>query len=173
VAIERVAYELCEDQSASNVLYFETRFSPHLLTNTVSPHALLTGTNREEQGEAQLDAAAVVEAVLRGLRRGEEKFGVKANGILCCIQGHGEWNDELLELGGSIRRNFEISILNNPHFQPFASRTKASWASTWPAVRTEPQSTTSRVSFAHSKAPSSTVSTAQHTPGRVLALPRW
>lgn len=35
VAIERVAYELCEDQSKQNVIYFEARYSPHLLTNQI------------------------------------------------------------------------------------------------------------------------------------------
>lgn len=30
-AIERVAYELCEDQHNNGVVYFEGRYSPHLL----------------------------------------------------------------------------------------------------------------------------------------------
>ncbi|VDK40975.1 unnamed protein product [Gongylonema pulchrum] len=34
-AIERVAYELCEDAANSGVVYFEARYSPHLLCNTV------------------------------------------------------------------------------------------------------------------------------------------
>lgn len=34
-AIERVAYELCEDEAQHGVVYFEARYSPHLLCNTV------------------------------------------------------------------------------------------------------------------------------------------
>lgn len=34
-AIEQVAYELCEDEAQNGVIYFEARYSPHLLCNTV------------------------------------------------------------------------------------------------------------------------------------------
>ncbi|KHJ94461.1 hypothetical protein OESDEN_05605 [Oesophagostomum dentatum] len=36
-AIERIAYELCEDQAANGVIYFEGRYSPHLLTEPGGP----------------------------------------------------------------------------------------------------------------------------------------
>ncbi|VDM98979.1 unnamed protein product [Thelazia callipaeda] len=34
-AIERIAFEVCEDEAKSGVIYFEARYSPHLLCNTV------------------------------------------------------------------------------------------------------------------------------------------
>lgn len=33
LALERIAYELCEDMSKDNVIYFEARYSPHILSN--------------------------------------------------------------------------------------------------------------------------------------------
>lgn len=34
-AVERIAYELCEDQKNNGVVYFEARYSPHLLANHI------------------------------------------------------------------------------------------------------------------------------------------
>ncbi|VDO62710.1 unnamed protein product [Heligmosomoides polygyrus] len=73
VAIERIAYEMCEDQAANGVIYFEGHYSPHLLC--------LPGGELTTKG---------VEAVKRGFNRGEAKFGVKARSIMCCIRGLGQ-----------------------------------------------------------------------------------
>ncbi|TMS40071.1 hypothetical protein L596_006497 [Steinernema carpocapsae] len=91
-AIERIAYELCEDQAKNGVVYFETRYSPHLLSSTANHnHAL-------EHLKDKLCPRGVVEAVKRGLDRGSRAFDVKANSILCCIRGFEDWNHEVLEL---------------------------------------------------------------------------
>lgn len=67
-ALERAAYELCEDVASENVIYLEVRFAPLLhLENDLSP--------RE-----------VVQSVLRGLRRGEEKFGMHTGLILSAMR---------------------------------------------------------------------------------------
>uniref|UniRef100_A0A1I7V057 adenosine deaminase n=1 Tax=Caenorhabditis tropicalis TaxID=1561998 RepID=A0A1I7V057_9PELO len=71
-AIERVAYELCEDQHHNGVVYFEGRYSPHLLLCNDYP---------------EVTAAHVVAAVKKGFDRGEKQFGIKARSILCCIRG--------------------------------------------------------------------------------------
>uniref|UniRef100_A0A1I7XYQ0 Adenosine deaminase n=1 Tax=Steinernema glaseri TaxID=37863 RepID=A0A1I7XYQ0_9BILA len=97
-AIERIAYELCEDQYDNGVVYFEARYSPHFLCNTV-PHHVANGNGVEEK----LCPRGVVEAVKRGLDRGEKKFGVKARSILCCIRGFEDWNNEILELATSMK----------------------------------------------------------------------
>jgi hypothetical protein len=47
----------------------------------------------------QLDSLGVVQAVSRGLARGENQFGVKARQILCCIRSYEDWSKEVLELG--------------------------------------------------------------------------
>ena len=64
-ALERVAYEFIEDMAAENVVYAEVRFAPHFHT----------------AGGLGLDA--VMSAVLSGLRRGREDFGVD-NGLIVC-----------------------------------------------------------------------------------------
>ncbi|XP_043234833.1 adenosine deaminase-like [Amphibalanus amphitrite] len=70
-AIERVAFEFVEDEAGSAVLYTEPRFSPHLLVGA----------------GGQVTARQVTEAVLRGLARGQQQFGVTARLLLCCIRG--------------------------------------------------------------------------------------
>ncbi|KAI6220334.1 hypothetical protein M3Y99_01613700 [Aphelenchoides fujianensis] len=80
VAIERIAYEMCEDMARDGVVYFEGRFSPNLLsTLLVSP-------------------SDVVMAVWRGFQRGERDFDIKARSILCCIRAHDVWNQGIVEL---------------------------------------------------------------------------
>jgi len=64
-AVERIAYELCEDQARDNVVYFETRFAPPL-------QATRTFSTRE-----------VVAAAAKGLEQGMRDFKVAARMILC------------------------------------------------------------------------------------------
>jgi len=66
--LERAAFELCEDVSLENVMYLEVRFAPLL-------HL-----------EGGLSPRDVVQAVLRGLKRGEEKFGIHAGLILSAMR---------------------------------------------------------------------------------------
>ncbi|VDK18596.1 unnamed protein product [Anisakis simplex] len=99
-AIERVAYELCEDQSKVGVIYFEARYSPHLLSNTVD-NLTAKSPAGAFKGKGPLEPRGVIEAVKRGFDRGETAFGVKARSILCCICGYPDWNNEVLELAKS------------------------------------------------------------------------
>ncbi len=64
-ALERVAHEFAQDMAADNVVYAEVRFAPHFHT----------------QGGLGLDA--VMSAVLRGLERGRQDFGVDVGLIVC------------------------------------------------------------------------------------------
>jgi adenosine deaminase len=67
-ALERVAYEQVEDLKNDGVVYFETRFAPVFHTTAGLTH---------EQ---------IVAAVLRGLERGEEDFGVPSGLIICAMR---------------------------------------------------------------------------------------
>jgi adenosine deaminase len=67
-AIERVAYEMVEDAARDNVRYLEVRYCPHL---------------SRRQG---LTLEAVLEAELKGLKRGEREFGVKTAVINCSLR---------------------------------------------------------------------------------------
>ncbi|MFB9326853.1 adenosine deaminase [Paenibacillus aurantiacus] len=67
-SIERIAFELIEQAAAENVIYMEVRFGPHLHTS---------------EGLTHDDAIA---AALRGLKRGEERFGVATGLIVICMR---------------------------------------------------------------------------------------
>ena len=62
-ALERIAFELAEDAHGENVRYMEVRYAPMLHTRR------------------GLKLTRVVEAVLEGLRRARETYGIKANVI--------------------------------------------------------------------------------------------
>ena len=67
-ALERIAFELAEDAHRENVRYMEVRYAPMLHTTR------------------GLKLTRVVEAVLAGLRRARETYGIKANVIVCGIR---------------------------------------------------------------------------------------
>lgn len=90
IAIERVAYELCEDQAAQGVAYFEARYSPIFLANP-------KGYTASAQDKTSLSYQDVVDCITSGLKRGELDFGVKSNQILCLITNQ-TGNDLLVSL---------------------------------------------------------------------------
>ena len=67
-ALERIAYEMVEDEVRDGVRYMEIRYSPILHTHKGMP------------------LTEAVEAPLRGLRRAEKEFGVHAALIVCGIR---------------------------------------------------------------------------------------
>lgn len=67
-ALERVAFEFIEDMHDDGVVYAEARFAPCF---------------HREKG---LTDEAIVGAVIDGLRRGEEEFGVKWGLIICAMR---------------------------------------------------------------------------------------
>ena len=66
--MERIAYELAEDNARENVRYVEIRYSPILHTAEGMP------------------LTEAVEAPLRGLRRAREEFGIQTGLIICGIR---------------------------------------------------------------------------------------
>lgn len=79
-ALERVAYELVQQCADDQVQYVEVRFAPQL---------------HRQQG---LTVAETYEAVISGLRRAEQQFGVMARCIGICLRGHqDEQNMEVVE----------------------------------------------------------------------------
>jgi adenosine deaminase len=67
-SLERIAFELGEDADRENVRYMEVRYAPMLHTRR------------------GMKLTAVVEAVLDGLGRARETYGIKSNLILCGIR---------------------------------------------------------------------------------------
>lgn len=70
-AVERIAYELVEDCAAENIRHVEARFAPSL------------------QAHDKFRTDAVVEATLKGLKRGLKDFGVSSSVIICLFRSHG------------------------------------------------------------------------------------
>ena len=71
-ALERVAYEFIADMAADSVVYAEVRFAPHFHT------------------ASGLGLDGVMLAVLRGLRRGSEEFGVGFGLIVSALRNEAE-----------------------------------------------------------------------------------
>lgn len=67
-ALERVAYEQAEDLSKDGVVYYETRFAPLF-------HTKKGLTNQQ-----------VVAAVLKGMARGRQDFGLQSGLIICAMR---------------------------------------------------------------------------------------
>ncbi|GBN79430.1 Adenosine deaminase [Araneus ventricosus] len=88
-AIERVAYEFCEEAAKEGVLYSEVRYCPHLYSSTCSPIKVPS---------RPLSPRGVVLCVNRGLARGSVDFKITVRSILCCFRPNPEWSNEILEL---------------------------------------------------------------------------
>jgi adenosine deaminase len=67
-ALERIAYEQAEDLSRDGVVYYETRFAPLFHTARGLTHQ------------------QVVTAVLKGMARGKQDFGVQSGLIICAMR---------------------------------------------------------------------------------------
>jgi adenosine deaminase len=91
-SVERIAYEQCEDEARQGVRYFETRFSPHVL--------MAEGFSAEE----------ATERALAGLKKGEERYGVKARAILCCMRHRPDWSEEVVSLAVKYRDHGVVAI---------------------------------------------------------------
>lgn len=83
-ALERVAYEMMEDMYNDGVVYVETRFAPVF---------------HKEKG---LHSDEVVSAVLKGLERGKNDFGVEYGLILCAMRNM-HLSEETAELAVDFR----------------------------------------------------------------------
>ena len=84
-ALERAAYEQAEDLSRDGVVYFETRFAPIFHTRNGLTHQ------------------RVVAAVLKGLERGRQDFGIKS-GLIICAMRNMDVSLEMAELAVDFRQ---------------------------------------------------------------------
>jgi len=107
-AIERIAYEFCETQSKNGVIYFEVRYCPHLMSNTTKNEYWINIAPYKSKGPVNADL--VVQCVNRGLKRGQQDFGLKARSILCCLTFYPEWSDEILSLVTKYKNDGVVGI---------------------------------------------------------------
>jgi adenosine deaminase len=83
-SLERVAYEQAEDLSRDGVVYYETRFAPLFHTTKGLTHQ------------------QVVSAVLKGMARGRQDFGIQS-GLLICAMRNMNVSLEMAELAVDFR----------------------------------------------------------------------
>jgi len=90
-ALERAAYEAMLDLKADNVVYVETRFAPFFHTRK--------GLTHDD----------IMEAVLRGLRRGEKETGVRF-GLIVCSMRDTDWSLKMAELAVKFREKGAVAF---------------------------------------------------------------
>jgi len=98
--IETLAFDFAKRQASQNVVYSEVRYSPHLLAEG----STFGGTESCFPGP-------VVDAVTRGLRRGEKEYGIIINQILCCIAWRPDWAREIVDLAHERKNNTPCAIV--------------------------------------------------------------
>ncbi len=102
--LERITHELMEDAAANNVKYIEIRFAPMF---------------HREQG---LTIEETVEAVIKGMKKGEQEFDIKANLLLICMRHHSiDKSIEIVEKASSYigKGVVGVDLAGNEHdFEP-------------------------------------------------------
>ena len=78
LALERIAYEFCEDCAGQNIKYAEVRYSPQLFADSVDGAEY-------SKSKGQFTPRDAVLAINEGLARGMQEFGIKVYSILCCM----------------------------------------------------------------------------------------
>lgn len=63
------------------------------------------------QNGAKVDPVPVLEAVTRGLRRGEKDFKVTVNQILCCITWRPDWAKDVVDLANQHRSDYPCAVV--------------------------------------------------------------
>lgn len=101
--MERLAHDFCKRQKRQNVIYSEVRYSPHFLAEG----AHIT----DSEDRVVINPGPIVDAVTRGLRRGEEEFGIKVNQILCCIAWRPEWAKEVVDLAHDRKDDYPCAVV--------------------------------------------------------------
>ena len=112
-AIERMAYEFCLYQADEGVIYAEVRYCPHLLMPQLfndSKVDYLADSGNKSVSNAQISLSSIVEAVNRGLARGEAEYGIVCRTILSCIRGMPQWSAEILDLCVHFRDHGVVGI---------------------------------------------------------------
>ena len=102
--LEVLAVDFCKRQAQQHVVYTEMRYSPHLLAKGGS-------LDLHSENATLVDADPVVDAVTRGLRRGEELYGVKVNQILCCITWRPDWADDVVRIANERRSDAPCAVV--------------------------------------------------------------
>jgi adenosine deaminase len=74
--LQELALDFVKRQAQQHVVYTEMRYSPHLLAKGAS---LSYNPNDNNDDNNIVNADPIVDAITKGLRRGEEEYGVKVS----------------------------------------------------------------------------------------------
>jgi adenosine deaminase len=110
--LERLAHDFVKRQADQHVIYTEVRYSPHLLAKG---GAFNSEDEQEQKQEGIVDARSVVDAITRGLIRGEKEYGVKVNQILCCITWRPDWAEDVVDIAAE-RQHTSADSANDEQF---------------------------------------------------------
>jgi len=105
--VEKLAYDFVKRQAEQNVIYTEVRYNPHLLGKDNS----VVEQKKEEATVTIVEPDPVVDAVTRGLRKGEKEYGVKVNQILCCIAWKPEWSSDIVRICHERRHDAPCAVV--------------------------------------------------------------
>lgn len=104
--IEQLSYNFVKRQAEQNIIYTEVRYSPHLLANGGS-----FNDNDGNDKSVLVNADPIIDAVTRGLRLGEEEYGVKVNQILCCLSFRPDWSDDVVRIAHERRDDTPCAVV--------------------------------------------------------------
>ncbi|WP_105619906.1 adenosine deaminase [Vallitalea okinawensis] len=102
-SLERVAYEVMEDAAKENIKYMEIRFAP---------------LHHVHEG---LSVIEVIESVIRGVKKAEDRFDIQGNLILSCLRHSPvETTYDVIEAGKAYLGNgvvaFDLAAAEEPGF---------------------------------------------------------
>ncbi|XP_076346923.1 adenosine deaminase-like isoform X2 [Tachypleus tridentatus] len=89
-AIERIAYEMAEQQASEGVVYSEVHYRPANLANM--------NTSDDLSGTERVTYRKVLELVTKGFQRAEEDYGIKTRSLLICGRENADEAREVLSL---------------------------------------------------------------------------
>ncbi len=101
-AIERISYEFCERQSKNGIIYTEARYTPQ--------YFMAKKENGTDPSHKNVTLKSVIEAVNRGLGRGQKDFNTTVRTILACRRGEPEWCQDVLELATEFKDRGVVGI---------------------------------------------------------------
>jgi adenosine deaminase len=100
ILIEKLTCDFVERQAQHNLIYSEVRYSPHLLAK-----------GGDIGGTESVDPIPIIDAVTKGVRRGENEYGVRVNQILCCIAWRPDWAKDIIEMAHERRNNTPSAVV--------------------------------------------------------------
>mmetsp|Transcript_2483 Transcript_2483/g.3743 ORF Transcript_2483/g.3743 Transcript_2483/m.3743 type:complete len:453 (-) Transcript_2483:185-1543(-) len=111
--LEALAYDFCKRQWEQNVIYTEVRYSPHYLADdgAMNNASSSSSSSKANGTTTNTGANAVVDAITRGLRKGQDEYNITINQILCCITWRPDWADDVVQIAHERRNDGPCAVV--------------------------------------------------------------